>query len=106
MTVSPDVHVPTDTVVVTLSDDDLRWRLGTLLEPGPSTLVLDLSRLQRLSATTIAVLLWVRRRCRARGVRVVLRRPSRGSIDVLRRAGLQSALEIEPRKDGSTGAPA
>ena len=84
-----------DAVVVILSDDtlldtlgELRWRLGGLLESGPSRLVLDLSRVSRLSSTTVGVLLWVRRGCRARGVEVVVRRPTRGSIRVLHRTGL------------------
>ena len=88
-----------ETVVIMLSDDtllatlaDLRWRLGALLESGPSTLLLDLSGVRRLSSATIAVFLWVRKRCSVRGVHLVVRRPSRRSIDVLRRTGLLSTL--------------
>jgi hypothetical protein len=62
-------------VVVTISDEtlletlaDLRWRLSVLLEPGPSRLLLDLSEVRRVSSATIAVLLWVKKRCRARSV--------------------------------------
>ena len=91
-----------ETVVITLSDDtllatlaELRWRLGALLESGPSTLVLDLSEVRRLSSTTIAVFLWVKKRCSVRGVHVVVRRPARGNIDVLRRTGLLDTLDTD-----------
>ena len=50
---------------------------------------------ETLSSTGIALLLWVRRRSAARGVRVVLREPSRPSVDLLRRTGLLGALAIE-----------
>lgn len=116
-----DHDVRPGTVVVALRDEDLlktltdlRWRLGGLLESGPSTLVLDVSQVRRLSSATIAVLLWVKRRCLTRGVQVVVRRPSRDSLAVLARTGLQSALDIErrglrpvalahPDEDGATG---
>jgi anti-anti-sigma factor len=84
-----------DAVVVVLSDEllhegleDLRWRLPDLLESGPSRLVVDLSRVSRLSSATTATLLWVSRSCRTRSVEVVLRRPSRVTAGVLHRAGL------------------
>jgi anti-anti-sigma regulatory factor len=87
-----------DAVVLVLSDEtlldaleELRARLGGLLEPGPSRLVVDLSRVSRLSSTTIATLLWVKRTCGARAVDVVVRRPSRGSVGVLHRTGLLTA---------------
>jgi len=93
--------------VVSLRDDrlreplaDLRWRLDGLLASGPSTLVIDVSEVTRLSSATVAVLLWVKRRCRARGVRVVLRRPSRRNVELLRRMGLVSALECAPARAG------
>ena len=93
----------TDTeVVVPLHDDDwghalgdLRRRMTAALERGPSTLVIDVSGVTRLSSTGIALLLWVRRRSAARGVRVVLREPSRPNVDLLRRTGLLGALAIE-----------
>ena len=89
-------------VVVTISDEtlletlaDLRWRLSVILEPGPSTLVLDLSAVRRLSSATIAVLLWVKKRCRARSVHLVVRGPSGGGTDVLCRTGLVTRRETE-----------
>lgn len=78
-----------------LTLDALRIRLGVLLEPGPSTLVLDLSGVQRLSSDGFDGLLWLHRRCAGRAVRVVLREPSRHSVDLLRRAGLLAVLPIE-----------
>jgi anti-anti-sigma factor len=70
-------------------------RLPNLLSREPSTLVVDLSAMTHLSSATVAALLLLRRRCRARGVAVVLRRPSRRSIDMLRRTGLQGVLPVE-----------
>lgn len=91
-----------DCVVVVLSDDtlldgldELRWRLGGMLEPGPSRLVLDLSRVSRLSSTTIATLLWVKRTCRLRAVEFDVRRPSRASIGLLLRTGLLSPRAVD-----------
>lgn len=95
-------------MVVSLRDDrlheplaDLRWRLDGLLASGPSTLVVDVAEVTRLSSATVAVLLWVRRRCRARGVRVVLRDPSRNTVELLRRTGLLSRLETIPPITGT-----
>ncbi|WP_246051215.1 STAS domain-containing protein [Nocardioides guangzhouensis] len=95
-------HQDVDVAVVLLGDGDLgralgdlRRRLATVLERGPATLVMDLSGVTQLSSTGIAVLLWVKRRCAAREVGVVLREPSRRSVDLLRRTGLLGALAIE-----------
>jgi anti-anti-sigma factor len=66
-----------------------------ILEPGPSTLVLDLSAVRQFSSATIAVLLWVKKRCRARSVHLVVRGPTGGSADVLRRTGLVTRRETE-----------
>lgn len=92
----------TDVAVLTLHDDErelargeLRGHLGSLLEPGPSTLVLDLSAVRRLSSDGVDGLLWLRRRCLGRAVNVVLRQPSRQSVDLLRRTGLLGVLTIE-----------
>ena len=100
---------PAGAVVVTISDEtlldrlaDLRWRLSVLLESGPSSLVLDLSELRRLSAATIAVLLWTKRRCRARRVDLVVRGPARGNVDALQRTGLVTGRE--PERRGRRGA--
>jgi anti-anti-sigma factor len=78
---------------------DLRWRLPVLLDSGPRTVVVDLSEMAQLSSATVAVLLWIKRRCRSRGVVVVLRRPSRRSVEVLRRTGLHGAIPVEPPPD-------
>lgn len=95
-------HKYGDAVVVTLRDTevpralaDLRWRLNTLLGHGPATLVIDVAGVRQISSATIAVLLQVKRRCRARGVDLVVREPSRRSVDMLHRTGLLSALVIE-----------
>jgi ABC-type transporter Mla MlaB component len=105
LALTPDVSKPTGTdptdsyhageVVVQLREpdpmhalDDVQWRFNSLLEQGARTLVVDLSQVGQLSSTTIAALLWVMRRCSARGVKVVLREPSRRSVTTLARIGL------------------
>lgn len=97
-----DSDAETDVAVLTLHDDEreltrgqLRGHLGSLLEPGPSTLVLDLSAVRHLSSDGVDGLLWLRQRCRGRAVDVVLRQPSRQSVDLLRRTGLLGVLTIE-----------
>jgi anti-anti-sigma regulatory factor len=74
---------------------DLDRRLDLVLGEGPRTLVLDMS-VAPVSSTTIAALLWTRRRCSSRGVRLVLRNPSRRCLDTLRRVGLLGSLAVEP----------
>jgi anti-anti-sigma factor len=104
-----------ETVVVALEDSslleglaDLRWRLRHLLADGGTTLVVDVSGVDRLSSQTVAALLWAKRHCRARGGRVVVRGPSRRSLDVLSRTGLSSMFVIEPpaAPAGATGSSA
>lgn len=75
--------------------DDLEQRLDAALAGGPRTLVLDMSAVARVSSTTVAALLWARRRCSARGVEVVLRNPSRRCLAAMRRAGLLTAVATE-----------
>jgi len=90
-----------DVLVVALDDDDLlrglvdlQHHLGEVLGgAGPRTLVVDLGGVRLLSSATIGVLLRTRRRCRARGGRVVLRGLSRPSRDVLRRTGLSPLFD-------------
>jgi len=51
----------------------------------------------RLSSTCVATLLWVKRSCQSRHVRVVLADPTDRTLDVLTRTGLASVFEIEGR---------
>ena len=96
--------------VVPLSDQtlregihDLRWRLEEMLADGPSALVIDVSGLTRLSSPTIAALLWAKRRCTARGVRVTLKQPDQAMVGLLHRTGLDDVLEIQPPHDSALG---
>ncbi len=89
-------------VVLELGDTDLmsalrglRRRLPPLLDEAPGTLVVDMSGLTQVSSATVAALLWVKRRCRSRGVVVMLRQPSPRSLDLLRRTGLHGSLPVE-----------
>lgn len=91
-------------VCVALRDDrlaqglsDLRWHLPSLLAGGTNTLVIDVSDVPRLSSTCVATLLWVRRTCHARHIRVVLADPTDRTHEVLTRTGLASVFEIESR---------
>jgi ABC-type transporter Mla MlaB component len=89
-------------VVVVLQDrsasdlvDDLRQRVPGMLDHPPRALVVDLSRLPRLSSGAVAALLWLRGFCQPRGVAVLLRLPPRGSSTTLRRAGLDGTAPVE-----------
>jgi len=72
----------------------LRWDLGRLLEGDPPVLVVDVRNVARLSSATVAVLLRARRLCRARGGVLVLYRPSRVVLSVLRQSGLGQLFEV------------
>lgn len=84
---------------------ELRWGLEDLLSNGESTLVIDVSRVERLTAASVAAMLWAKRRCMARRVRVVLRNPSRRSVHMLRRTGLQGAIDMEGATWSTQGLP-
>jgi len=89
------VRVALDGRVMAQGLGDLRWRLPQMLAGGTETLVVDVAEVDRLSSTAIATLLWVKRSCAARRVRVVLSRPSDHTARVLKRTGLDAVLEIE-----------
>jgi anti-anti-sigma factor len=74
---------------------DLHRRLDAVLQLGPETVVIDVSEVTRFSSTTIAALLQAKRRCAARGVRVVLREPVGRAGSPLRRTGLLTTLAVE-----------
>jgi len=89
------------TCVVTLADDSLlhglteiKTRLADMMRSGGADLVLDLSRLDRLSSATLAAMLWARRTCYARGGRVVVRNPNRRCREVLTRTGVAGLFVI------------
>ena len=67
---------------------ELDQQLDIALSLEPRVLVLDMSAIGRLSSTTVAELLWARRRCSRRGVEVLLRDPSRRCREALQRIGL------------------
>ncbi len=71
----------------------LRWRLGRVLDEGPTVLVVDVSGLPTLSSATVAALLRARRLCLARGGRLVLRNPRRAVTAALQRSGLEDLFE-------------
>ena len=76
--------------------EDVQRRVDALLELGPRTLVVDMSELVDLSSSTIAALMWVRRRASTRGVDVVLSAADRRLVETLRRSGLLSTSAVKP----------
>lgn len=90
-------------VVVRLRDlgltrvvDDVQRQTHDLLETGPHCVVIDLAAVDRLSSSTVAALLWVKRCCSTRGIAVRLRNGSRTVVDELERTGLLQAVAQEP----------
>lgn len=99
--------IPPDTAYVRLGEtapavalDGLDRRLDLALRDGPGTMVVDLSEVAHVSSTTIAALLWIKRRCSARAIEVLLLGPSRRSLDTLERVGLLGELTVDAT-DGS-----
>jgi anti-anti-sigma factor len=74
---------------------DVRWLLHDALLAGARWLVVDLTRVQHLSSTAVASLLWAHRICRARGGTVVLRGANRRTLDLLHRTGLERVLQLD-----------
>ncbi|GAB2681439.1 STAS domain-containing protein [Thalassiella azotivora] len=74
----------------------LRTAVSAHLLDGGRTVVVDVSRLSRLSSGTVAALLWAKRHCRARGGTVVVRGATSDSLTTLTRSGLGDVFDIEP----------
>jgi anti-anti-sigma factor len=74
---------------------DLEHRVEAALATGPRAVVLDMGAVERVSSTTVAMLLWARRRCAFQGVEVVLRHPSPHCREAIERTGLLKAVTIE-----------
>lgn len=84
-----------DDSAITVSLIELRCGVAALLQSGTSHLVVDISRLDRLSSSTVAALLWAQRMCRARGGTVVLRGVTRRGHRTLRRTQLLRIFDVE-----------
>lgn len=91
-----------ETIVVPFADatclraiHSLRWRLPEMLAGGPEAVVVDLAGLTRFSSTTVAALLWAKRRCGTRGVPLRLRNADPALAGQLRRAGLDTIWDIQ-----------
>jgi anti-anti-sigma factor len=92
------------TVLVALVDDnmpasmvELRAAVAAAVRSGARTLVIDVSRVDQLSSSTVTALLWAQRRCRSQGGDVILRGVSRRQARTLQRAGLTHVFELEGR---------
>lgn len=90
-----------DTVVVPFSDATclraihiLRWRLAEMLAGGPEAVVVDLAGLTGFSSSTVAALLWAKRRCGTRGVPLRLHNADPVLAGRFRRAGLDTIWDI------------
>jgi anti-anti-sigma factor len=81
----------------------LRWQLHDLILAGARVLVVDVSRIEQLSSTAVAALLWSHRACRVRGGGVVLRRPNRRTLELLHRTGLWRVLSVEEPAPDTVG---
>jgi anti-anti-sigma factor len=102
----------TPDVTVVIRDDrateglpDLRRELHDLVLAGGSHIVADVSGVHRLSSTTLAALLYVHRRCRARGGGVVLRGCNDATLDLLHRNGLHRVFHVEPGRRAARRGP-
>jgi anti-anti-sigma regulatory factor len=95
--VAPDLQtvVRLDDAMVARGLADLRSSAAHVLSSGGSVLVVDLSAVERLTSTVVGALLWVRRLCAARQVRLVLDGLTDQHVDVLRRTGLAAALDSD-----------
>lgn len=93
-------------VTMQLDDDlagprlpELRWEVHDVVIAGACQVVVDVSRVRRLSSAALTVLLSAHRRCRARGGGVVIRGAGRSTLEVLHGSGLHRVFEIEdPRR--------
>lgn len=84
-----------DRVASTPSDGDLTARIRQLFSEGVSTVVLDISRVQRLCSDDVSALLWARREARARGGRVVLHASNKRSAALVTRSELGRLFEVD-----------
>jgi anti-anti-sigma regulatory factor len=85
--------------------DMVQQELAAQLAHAPRTTAVDISEVRHLSTTTVAALVWIKRRCTDRGVDVVLREPTRHSVDTLRRTGLLGLLPVEQARPASLPRP-
>ena len=83
-------------IALTGALDEVEFSHSAPLDEGPHTMAVDMSRVQKLSFTTVAALLWIRRCSKARGIEVVLRDTPPSFVDRLQRAGLLGVLAVEP----------
>jgi hypothetical protein len=74
---------------------DLRSRLQQLLTDGAATVLVDVSRAERMTSEDVAALLWARRECQSRRGRIVLWAPNRRSLTMLARAELTRLFEVD-----------
>lgn len=102
------VSTQIDDVTIEISDahlgehlEVLRRELHDAVLAGATWVVVDVSRIHRLSSGSLAALLSVHRQCRARGGGVVIRSSQRGILDLLHRHHLHRIFVVE-QADGAS----
>ena len=110
-----DAAEPVSRAVVTLDETalpagvlQLRAAVASAVRVGERRLVVDISRLDRLSSSTLSALLWAQQRCRAYGGAVVLRGISQRNRRMLSNTGLWRVFATDtpapdPRSNPRTG---
>jgi anti-anti-sigma regulatory factor len=96
------VSTQVDDVTIEISDENavehlavLRRELQGAVLAGAVWVVVDVSRVRRLSSGALAALLCVHRQCRARGGGVVVRSSRRGILELLHRHHLHRIFLVE-----------
>jgi anti-anti-sigma factor len=103
--------LPAGCTVVRLLDGDLgiaaapalRERLISVLGPGTTLMILDLSRVRSCDLAGLAVLIGTQRRARERGIVMRLAAPSSPVTELLHSSGLKRCLTICPDLPGALG---
>jgi anti-anti-sigma regulatory factor len=94
--------IPVREIALGMDPDDFERGLDVALAARPRALVLDMGAITRVSSTTVAMVLWARRRCVTEGVDIVLRRLSRRSRKSLDYAGLHELVTESSIAPGAT----
>ena len=87
------VYITDETFVEGLAG--MRSQLRSVVQAGARVIVADVGELPKLSSTAVAALLSTHRICRTRGGGVVIRRPNRRVLDLLKRTGLNHVFEVD-----------
>lgn len=90
-----EVIIPIRNVDLGGGFDEFEHALDAALAARPRTLTLNMVAVDRVSSTTVTMLLWARRRCGGAGADIVLRHPSRRCLETLGRVGLLRDMAVD-----------